>query len=804
MMLADLRLALRSLQRSPGFTALAVSILALGLGASIALFSLVDALVLRVLPYPDPDRLVRLYRTSGQERSLPPAPASVRELGTRSALFAEVGGFTRREPLLEEPDQPPDLVWGLDVTASFFAVLQAKAQLGRLLTAEDEQFGREPVVVVSARLWRDRFGGDPRIIGRRLQLDGQLATVVGVMPPEFNDTPRYWGRTDVWRPLIFTPESLNDRLTPGLDVIARLQPGVTLTDANAALAVLASPPQPAPAPAGGLRAISLRDREGKDETGRVAWVTLGLAILLVAIACLNLTGVQTARMLERDHEHAIRSALGAGRRHLVRRALLESLLLSAVGGTLGLAVAHSSTELLGPRVLLDGARQVMGVRLAGPLEGRMLGLTVALVLLTTLVVGTVPAWLSARAGLAERLGRGGRSTSNRAHPRLRQSLVVLEMSLALVLLAAGGLFLRGLGRFADRDPGWRVDGLLTARITLPESRYPSREARAALLLRLQERLDVLGGVGRSAIAQAVPVSSLPNRTRFTVEGSPQPPGLAPSTYLTGISPGYFEALGIRLREGRPFRRSDGAAVIVNEALARQFWPGQNAVGKRLANATGAPAWRTVVGVVSDVRFPANLKQPETTYQAYFPLHHAPLAFTVALRASGALPPEALVASLRGAVAELDPALPVTEAMSARARVESYLSNFTLMGWILSGMAALGLLLAALAVYGLFSGFVAERRREIGVRMALGAQRSEVMRLMLAKGLRLALLGAGLGLAGAMMMARLLRSAMAELPTSDPAAVLVLAVALVAVALLACWVPARQAASLDPMVAMRSD
>ena len=413
-MLGDLRLALRTLWRQPGFTALAVTILALGLGSSIATFALVEALVTRVLPYPQPDRLVQLFATAGNQRSITHAPVALRDYQAQAKSFESLGGLWRQDPVLEEPGQPPQPLWGLSVTASVFQVLGTPPRLGRLFSVEEEQPGRDAVVVISSKLWQERFGSDPQILGRRLLIDGRSVTVVGVMPPSFNETPRYWGRTDVWRPLALAPAQRNERNFPVLDVFARLRPGVSLSAANAELAAVAARINAAQGSHGGLRAIWLHDREGRNETGHVAVLTLVLAVLLLVIACMNLAGVQVARMVARGHEHAIRLALGASRGRLVRHALAESLLVSAAGGGLGLAVAGWWNELLGPRILLDGSRQVMAVKLASPLEARTLLFTLALVLLTALVVGTVPLWATARVGLSQALHAGGRALTDRA------------------------------------------------------------------------------------------------------------------------------------------------------------------------------------------------------------------------------------------------------------------------------------------------------------------------------------------------------------------------------------------------------
>jgi predicted permease len=381
---------------------------------------------------------------------------------------------------------------------------------------------------------------------------------------------------------------------------------------------------------------------------------------------------------------------------------------------------------------------------------------------------------------------------------------VVQIALASILLAAGGLFLRGLSRFEARDPGWKVDRVLTAGVRLPAARYTPREVRASFADRLRARRGAIPGAAHVAVAWLPPVSLFALQRQVTVEGASA--GLGPVLATNGVSPDYFDALGMRLREGRRFTDADEmeSAVIVNESAARDFWPGQSAVGKRLGDADRPDRWRTVVGVVSDVEFPATLKEAETRYQSYLPIRQVPMSFTIVVRAREPLSPQALAGEVSRAVADVDPTLPVLDAMSVRAQVSRYLSNFSLMGWVLFGLAGMGLVLSALGVYGLFSRFVVERTREIGVRMALGADTAKVLRLVLGKGLRLATVGAAIGAGGALMVARLLRSAITGLPVHDPLAVPALALALVAVALLACWLPARRAAALDPMEALRQE
>jgi putative ABC transport system permease protein len=502
---------------------------------------------------------------------------------------------------------------------------------------------------------------------------------------------------------------------------------------------------------------------------------------------------------------------GATRGRLVREAIVENLLVSLAGAALGVVLAVWSAGLVGSRLILDdGPQTTIGVPVE--IDPRVLIFAVVSALVSAVMVGTAPAWLGERGALFDTLRRGGHGATARTRPRLRQWLVVAQMALALVLLMGGGLFLRGLQRLRTEDPGWRVDGLLTAHLRLSGARYREPGARAAFLDRLEQRLSAIPGVTGSAASEWVPVTGH-DRMRLVAEGVPEVAGLR-SGHLDAVSSRYFDLLGIALREGRPFGSNDAPdgipAVVVNERLAQELWPGSSAIGKRIALAVDDPsapdsfkAWRTIVGVVSDIRYPGGVEDQRTRYQVYSPIRQAsPREVTISLRAPSS--PQAQVGALRAAVAELDPGLVLKAVQSVRQQVDLELANYALMGRVIFAFALLGLLLAALGVYGLFSGFVAERTREIGVRVALGARPGQVVTLVLQKGLRLAAAGALVGMLGAFMAAPALRAVAYELPEHEPVTIALLAGALVVVALFACWLPARRAAALEPMAALRQE
>jgi putative ABC transport system permease protein len=811
-LLNDVRFAARRLIRRPGFSGVAVLILALGLGTITAMFSLVNAALLRSLPYPDPDRLVRVQvRGEGSDVTGYDLfqPFVFRHLRQHNDVLSGMAAVRIRNRGLAHPGQAPMPVSSMSVTADYFSMMGMAPALGRVFLPDDDQPGHNRVVVLSDRLWKERFGGDPQIIGRSLMLGDQLVMVVGVMPAAFNGPVHRWTRAELWRPMGLTPAALRPDSTQHLEVFGRLAPGVTKAAATGQLTTLA-----ARLSDGKQRTVSvsrLAKKSALNEEIQIgAWLALGLAGFVLLIACTNLAGMQLARLVGRGHEQAIRLALGASRGRLVREAIIENLLVSLAGAALGILLAWWSAGLVGSRLILDdGPQTTVGIPVE--IDLRVLAFAVAAAVVSAVFVGTAPAWL-ARSPLFDTLRRGSHGTTARTRPRLGQSLVVAQMAMALVLLMGGGLFLRGLQRTYTDDPGWQMDGLMTGRLSLSGPRYDEPSARAAFLNRLQQRLSAIPGVEGSAMSEWVPVAGH-EWWSIGVEGQPAEDSLR-SAYIDAVSPEYFDVLGIALRAGRPFGPTDNTegvpVVMVNERMAREVWPGGNPIGKRISLAAGdwtasaeVRAWRTVVGVVADIRYPGALEELETRYQVYRPIRQAlPWDISIALRAHG--PPGALGRTLRAAVAELDPRLAVDDARSVRALIDDEIANYALTGRVIFSFAVLGVLLAALGVYGLFSAFVAERTREIGVRVALGADRKQVVGLVLGKGLRLALIGALIGMLGAVIVAPALRAVAYELPAHEPLAIVLLAGVLVAVALFACWIPARRAAALEPMVALRQE
>lgn len=803
----DLRYGARSLRRNPGFTAVAVLTLTLGIGAITALFSLFNALLFRALPYHDSDRLVRIYKTIPQSNGWPHPVANHLDHKAQNTVFEHMAAFTGRGFDLAEPGQPPETMSGMAVSADFFPALGVHPILGRVFTAEEDQSGRNRVVVISHSFWRSRFAGDRNIVGRNMRLaDGSVITVLGVMPAGFDHAPLWWGKVDAWEPIAFTDEQRQERKVSTVHVLARLKPGVSLSQAQAEMSAIAARLAREHAEINtGVRVIPLKGSTIGAAGSNIAYFAMGLAGFVLLIACVNLANLQMARAAGRAREYVIRAALGARRSRLMRQSMTESLLLAVFGGALGLILAAWASRLIGSRLIIGGQ-----VGIDVPLDSTVMVFSLLIIMLAGVASGTSPAWIGSRADVNEALMQGSRgTTAHRAQHRLRHGLIVAEVAFALVLLTGAGLFIGGLYRFTHIDSGWRVEGLLTGYVGLPDKKYPTDDSRRAYYDRLQARLATLPGVERAAISMTLPLWGLPIRGGFVIEGRPAPPrGEEPVLSINRVSPGYFDALGMRLIEGRDFTTTDAAntssTVIINEAMARRFWPGESAIGKRFRHLLPEIPWQEVAGVVSDVRFPGNLlSEPATRYQMYEPLGREPDG-DIALALRGEVPPEAFVNAVRRAVAEIDPEQPVSNLRTAQQAVEQGLSLFSVIGSILVCFALLGLLLAAVGIYGVMSSFVVQRTSEIGVRVALGAQIRDVLWLVLSKGLRLALLGSGIGLIGAVAIARLLAVTVPRLPAHNLWAVLLVAALQLVVVALACYLPAQRAARMDPLVALRYD
>jgi len=801
----DLRYAVRQLAKTPGFTTVALLTLALGIGLNTSMFSVINVLLFRPLPYPDSSRLVRVFRTSPQSQAWPHSVANFLDHQTQNSVFERLAAASWTTLNLAEAGAAAEQLHGMIVTADLFPTLGVQPELGRWFTTEEDQPGHGQVLMITHELWVSRFAADPGIVGRSLRINGENATVVGVMPAGFV-YPFLWGPVDAWRPIAFTVEQRQNRGNNWLQAIGRLKPGVSVAQANAEMRGLAARlgrEYPANNGQDSLRVEDLKhscmDRMGHT----VSWFTMGLGLVVLLIACANLANLQLARASTRNREYALRGALGAGRWQLMRPLLVESVVLALGGGAFGLFLAVWGNEFIGSRMQIGDQT---GTEL--PLDPRVFAFAFLVSFLAGIICGTVPAWSAARLNVNDTLKQGSRgATGDRVHHRFKHSLVVSQIALALALLAGASFFIRGFRDYLHRNPGWTPAGVWSASIGLPEKQYPAADQKRNFQRALQARLTTIPGVEQAALSSGIPVFGYRSSFNLMAEGQPVPPrGEEPLIEQAVVSPQFFAALGIPVRQGGVFadslRESDPPVTVINEAAARRFWPGETAIGKRLKG-IGDDKWLEVIGVVGDVQYPGNPSEPDTRLQLYRPLAQSPRGYLhLVLRSSVA--PETLTASVRRALAEIDPDLPLQQPATARQRIAQAGANFDLVSELLGCSAVLGLFLSALGIYGVVAGLTVQRTQEIGIRLALGAPRSTVLWLVLRTGVRLAGAGTALGLAAAVALRQIFRAGMPAFAGNETWTMLAVTLALAGVALVACWLPARRATTVDPIIALRAE
>jgi predicted permease len=802
-----LRHALRSLAKSRGFTTVALLTLALGIGVNTSMFTVVNTLLLQPLPFAAPDRLVRVYRTGPQSDRWPHAVANFLDLKTQSHAFAGMAAYVNSSTSYTAPGQPAERLRSMSVSADFFSVLGLPPALGRTFTAAEVVPHAPLVVVLSHEFWQSRFAADPAIVGHTLRLDGTTATVVGVMPAGFAP-PMLWGSIDLWRPLAFTAEQERNYRNSFLSVIARLAPDTSLAQAQTELAGIAArlaADHPDTNANTSVHLVSLAHTAGDRASVYASWFVLGLAGFVLLIACANLAGLQISRTAGRSRDHAIRLALGASPWRVMRDLLGESLLLGLAGGALGLLLAAWCNAFLGRQLVLDSGA---GIELS--VDFRVFGFALAISTFAVFASGLLPAWIASRADVSDALKIGSRSVAGRAQHRLRHALIVGEVALALTLLAGAGMFIRGLQRLNQSDPGWRADNLLTGAVNLPTDKYRDVASQRAFFQKLDDALASSPFIEHAAISSAIPTRYYGTSTHYSaIEGRPPfQPGSEPLAKLVFVSRGFFETLGLHLLQGRLFDARDQPdhphVVVINESMARALFPHENPLGHRISHTdpTG-PTWFEIVGVVSDVAAPGELTPADTLFQTYRPLTQEAYPFaTITLR--GRVPAEQLAGELRRIVASIDPDQPVAPIVTARGEIARSLANVAVIARLLAGFALLGLVLAAIGLYGVLAHFVLQRTREIGVRLALGAQLRDILQLVLGRGLRLSLLGVVLGLGGALAVTRVLGSLLPALGQPQPLTLAAVVLTLLAVATFACWLPARRATRVDPIEALRAE
>ena len=799
----DTRFALRTLVAAPGFTLAATLTLALGIGANTVIFSVVDGVVLKPLPFPEPDRIVRLYqadRKKGRERD-DVAPGNFAEWLVRSRAFsamavAEPYGVTYRG------EQGVEELRTFDVTRGFFDILNERPLLGRVFDADDYVRRGQPVVVMTYASWRSRFGADSAIVGRRILLGDVPTTVIGVLPRDFT----YLGtRTpqELYLPKVLDSIELNLRGPGWYNAVARLAPGVTLEQANADLnRVAAQLAVEYPNTNGDIGATVVRVRDGVvGDSSRALVLLLGAVGFVLLIACTNVANLMLARTARRSREFAIRMALGAGRGRIVRQVVTESFLLALAGGTGGVVLAYFG---MGPvRAAIPAAvPRVDDMRV----DGRALTFTVAVVVAATLIFGFAPAFRAADPASSEEIKAGGRAGSTTRHRRLRRTFVIAEIGLAVSLLVGAGLLVRSFESVVSADRGYRSDHVLGATMFIWET-SPTPAARRQFVGELIRRARALPGVIAAGATSSPPLAAAVGMETgpFSVVGQVVPPGHDRMAHLTALTPSAFDVLGMRARRGRVFLPSDDSSttpvVVVNESMATRYWPGENPIGQRIrVGYYTNPIEREIVGVVPDTKQLALDAPPLPTI--YLPHEQAPTgSLWLVLRTSA--DPFALSRDVKRLVAELNPSLPVADIQSFDEIVADSLRPRRFVMVLLGAFAAAALALAMIGVYGVMSQGTAERNRELGVRIALGAQTGDIMRLVMLEGLASAAIGTALGLVGAAALSRSLATMLFETTPLDPMTFVFVAGTMIVTAAAACYAPARKATRVDPLVALRA-
>lgn len=808
----DLRLAFRQLAKTPGFTLTALLTLALGIGACTAIFSVLNAVLLKPLPYREPDQLFTVMQRNGAE-----APADFHDMRTQTHSFSLLAAAQGGGAVLTGADRPED-IRGLSVTEEMFDLLGVPAQLGRTFSRADFADGAPPTVVISYALWQRRFGGQQDVIGRTVTLSGEATTIIGVMPPEFRFAPFWITNAEIWTRYRVNPA---DRETASLRVFGRLKDGVTREQAQAEMTAFAQRQALAYPKARANRTIEV-DSLHERAVGNVrpALFMLGGAVSLVLlIVCANVASLLLVRAAGRQRELAVCAALGASRARLIRRQLAECLWLALGGGLGGVAVAFAGLNLL-TRALTGQTDRFALPRLheISP-DATMLLVAVGLAALTTLAFGLLPALQSTKVDLYAALRDGGRGLAGGGRgARLRAALIVAEVAVALVLLAGAGLFLRGFAKLSHIDPGFRTENALAFSVSTVGRPDLVGKPREQLYREIVRRLEALPGVTAVGAVNHLPLVGDTWGFRIWAEGAPLPErGKETAAIFRASWPGYFNAVGARLVHGRDFTERDNPAgdgvVVLNETLARRFWPAGDALGKRvsLADPGEQPKWLTVVGIVADMKQeswaePARpevyrpiLQQPAW----YFDEKHgafAYLSFVVLASGDAAL----LAGPVRDAIWSLDRELPVSHLSTLEQVAAGAVAQPRLQLQLVGVFAVTALLLAALGLYGVMAYAVAQRTTELGVRLALGAQRADVLRLVLRSGLRLALAGTVIGLGAALAVTRGLSSLLHGVDPADPIALAGATCVLLIIAALATLLPAWRASRVDPLVALRSE
>ncbi len=788
----DVRYGIRSLLKRPAFTAIAVLTLALGIGANTAIFSVLNAVLLRPLPYAGADRIVRIDETEGRG-GMGVSPPNLLDFQQQNHSFVNIAGYAGGSFILTGAGEPLR-VQSVNVSHNMFSVLGVNALFGRSFSEDDERRGQNQVALIGYNLWRRRFGGDKGLVGHQITLDNKNYSVVGVMPPDF-EFPIQTERVEVWVPLLLPEDMSQLRGAHYLDVVGRIKPGVSLTQAHADLEVIAQRlalqfPKFVP---GKTTVVPLK----QDMVGEVQPYLLMLAgavILVFLIAAANVASLMLARAAERQKEFALRTALGASRSRITRQLLTESLILSSLGGVGGVLLATWGTDFLVAIAPGDLPRLQ-----SAHIDSWVLLFALATSLICGILLGLIPVWRSAVPDLHVTLKEGECRSATTPRQSLRKALVVTEVTLALVLLCGAGLLIKSLWKLNAVDPGFDPQKVLVAEVVLPKSKYPDEARQTAFFQQLLERVKSLPDVESAGGTSNLPLSGTNMVFLASVDG--QPNSSFPASFRA-VSHDYFRTMRIPLLEGRWFddrdTASNQAVVVINQTMARQIWPDQESLGQRIKHGFKEQV-AEVVGVIGDVKYGGLDQQAKP--EMYAPFSQRPWPFMrVVVRTKS--DPLSLAAAIRSEAQAIDKDQPIDKLTTMASVVNASIATRRFYMQLLGTFAALAFILASVGIYGIVSYSVAQRTREIGIRMALGAKQSDVLRLVLAEGFRLAILGVVLGLAGAFAATRVLTNLLFQVKPTDPMTFIGLSLLLALVALLASYIPARRATKVDPLVALR--
>jgi putative ABC transport system permease protein len=797
----DFRYAVRMLAKNPVFTAVAVIALALGIGANTAIFSVVNGVLLQPLPYPQPEQLMMVWldnRRQGIRDDITSWP-NYTDWRDQNKTFQGMAGYRTTRLNLTGTGEPEELS-SVMVTGNFFSIMGINPAMGRGFTAEEEQPGKDNVVILSHGLWQRRFGGDPSVINRQINLNGQVTTIIGIMPAGF-DFPR---RTELWGPLAPNERTRAARGSFWLPVVGRLKPGVTPTQAQADMNVVGGRLEdqyPQINRGYGVNVVPLHEYTVGD-IRRALLILLGAVGFVLLIACANVANLLLARAATRGREIAVRSALGAGRARIIRQLLTESLLLALIGGAFGIMLAAWGIKMLtklGPANI----PRLSEVHL----DGRVLAFTALVSILTGIIFGLVPALQASRLDLSEMLKEGGRTGSGGGRARLvRSAFVVVEMALALVLLIGAGLMIRSFARLQNVDPGFRTDHLMTMQLRVPRSKYREGPQITAFYRQLQERLAALPGVTGVSATTGILLPKLANSAGFIIEGKPQEPEEQRLELpFDAVMPDYFKVMGVGLVKGRFFTDQDGPnspnVAIINETMVKRYFNNEDPIGKRFS--FGQPQtdrdWITIVGVVKDTKR-QGLAAP-IRIESFMPAtQNISRGMEVVIRTSGA--PQALAGSIRAAVKTLDADLPIARMQTMEEVFSDSIAERRLNMLLLGLFATVALVLAAVGIYGVMSYAINQRTHEMGIRIALGAEPRDILRLVVGQGMALSFAGVGVGLGVAFILTRLMSSLLYGISATDPVTFIAVPAILTGIGLIASYIPARRAVRVDPMIALR--